>query len=150
PNLAQHSPILRANELAAERLLTSFIEKLGFDFAKFDEIQAQNRAESRRILEAQQAQAIKRSAEAKATFRSAVDSRRKIIEQLVAATTTDVQISSVVLSEPFMISTSPVTAPPDFSFDQSHIEPWNSWAKFTIDSKGVGQVYVIFSFSWEN
>jgi hypothetical protein len=150
PSLAQRSPILRANELTAEWLLTSFIEKLGFDFSKFEEIQAQNRAECRRILEAQQAQAIKHSAEAIATFRSAVDSRRKVIEQLVAATTTDAQISQVLLSEPFMISTSPFPGPPDFSIDQTGSEPWNSWAKFMVDSKGNGQVDVIFSFSWEN
>jgi hypothetical protein len=151
PSLAQRSPILRANERTAERLLTSVLDKSGFDFAKFEEIQAHNRAECRRILEAQQAQAVKRSAEAKATFRSAVDNRRKIIEQLVASTNTagNVQISQVVLNEPFMIG--PTGPAIDLSFDESHIEPWNSWAKFTIDSTGsLGGDVVNFFFSWEN
>jgi hypothetical protein len=150
--LAQRSPILQANQWTAERLLISLFEKSGFDFDKFEEIQAQNRAESSRILEAQQAEAVKRSAEAKATFHSAVDSRRKIIEQLVASTGTaaNVQTSQVVLNEPFMISTYPTPAP-DLSFDEYHIEPWNSWAKFTIDpTASGGNDYVNFYFSWEN
>jgi hypothetical protein len=168
--LAQHSPILRTNQRTAERLFTSLFEKLGFDFDKFAAIQAQNRAESCRILESRQAAMVKQSAEAKAAFRSAVDSRREIIKHLIASTGTAADLrasrvvlptSGVVLDAPFMISAEglgPVTGssgPWEYQGDIGltyHIEPWNSWAKFKIDdaTHGDWQKTVNFYFYWEN
>jgi hypothetical protein len=144
PRPPQRSPLLRANQRAAERLLTSALDKSGFDFAKFGEIQAQNRAESRRIVEVQQSKALKHSAEAKATFRSAVDSRRRILEQLSPAD------AVVVLDTPFTIGTTPPGGGDGFHLDTYHIEPWNSWVKYKIDSNQNGGNFVNFYFFWEN
>ena len=141
--LAQRSPIIQANQRAAERLLASLVEKSGFDSGKFEEIQAQNRTEVLRILEAQRAEAAKDATEAIASFRSAVSSRRKIIEGLAASTGTQ-----VVLDSPFLIWPQPPTT--DLFFDDYRIEPWNSWAKFKIDSTNSATDTVNFYFLWQN
>lgn len=148
---AQRSPVVQAN-LQAERLLASAFGKSDFDTEKFKAIQAESRAELRRILQAQQAEAVKHSADAKATFRGAIESRRKVIERALASPVTEgisPFFQEVVLDAPFLIW--PSTGSSDLFFDNYQIEPWNSWAKFKVDSTSeVAGAGIDFYFFWEN
>jgi hypothetical protein len=144
---AQRSPVLQAN-VRAEGLLASVLEKAGFDAEKFKAIQAESRAELRRILQAQQAEAVKHSADVRATFRAAIESRRKAIEHVVASGISPF-FQQVVFDRPFLIW--PSTQSPDLSLDSYQIEPWNSWAKFKVDSTSeVDLAGIEFYFFWEN
>ena len=140
------APIFSAGQRAAERLLTSSLARSDLD--KLEQIRAENRAESRRLLQAQQAEAAKESVAAKAAFRSAVDDQRNILGRLASSAATPA-VSQVVLDAPFLIWPSPYTT--DVFFDDYHIEPWNSWAKFKFNSQGgLGLQEIIFYFLWEN
>ena len=103
--LVQGSPMLEKNRRAAEKLVTSFLEKSGFDLAKLNEIQTLNQAELGRIEEAQRVEAIRRSSDVKAAFRSAIENRRNIVANISSAFTAGgmQQQPTVVLDEPFLI-----------------------------------------------
>jgi len=154
PVPAKRRPRLRqrpAAQPAAGQLLASALEKSGFDAAAFERMQAEARAEMQRKAEAQRADALRNSAAARAAMSADVEARRKVIERLVASTNTAAiaQAPQVVLDEPFLIW--PATSPPGLVWGGSQIEPWNSWAKFRIDSTAAyGEAEIRFYFLWES
>jgi hypothetical protein len=153
--LLRGSPILEKNRRAAEKLVTSFLEKAGFDLAKLNEIQTQNQVELQRIEEAQRAEAIRHSSGVKAAFRSAVENRRDIVANLSSVFTTGgvQQQPTVVLDKPFLIWPAYPKHHDDLFFDTHNIESWNSWAKVKVQSKASGYDdlgEVNFYFFWEN
>jgi len=153
--LVQGSPMLEKNRRAAEKLVTSFLEKSGFDLAKLNEIQTLNQAELGRIEEAQRVEAIRRSSDVKAAFRSAIENRRNIVANISSAFTAGgmQQQPTVVLDEPFLIWPAYPKHHDDLLFDTYNIESWNSWAKVKVQSKATGYEdlgEVNFYFFWEN
>jgi hypothetical protein len=140
-----------ANRRRVENLLASSFTKAGFEVDKFDELLAQNRSALRRIAERRKAEAVERSSSVKGTLSHGVDGQRKAIKHLADVTPLEPPIVAApkfyeILDRPFLIW--PTLGV--FS-DDSHYEPWNSWAKITLDSdSGAGSGYLSFYFLWRN
>ena len=156
-DLYERSRILRTNRRAVGDLFTSFLTKAGFEFDKFDKIREQSQTELRRILEETKAESAKQSSSLKDALRYEVDSLRKAIEHLE-----DISLphfpKPIVLASPFLIWTHsyPSGETPaetqHIVLDDSHIEPWNSWAKARLASEKTGahNEWLSFYFIWEN
>ena len=149
-DLAERSEI-RANRRAAENLLASSFLKAGFEVEKFEELLAQNRSALRRITERRKAEAVERSSSAKETLRHGIEGRRKAIEHLADVTPPESPTEAApkfyeVLDRPFLIWPTP-----GVYMHAEQREPWNSWAKFTLDSSSrQGHEEVSFYFLWQN
>jgi hypothetical protein len=138
---SERSQIL-TNRRTLENLLASYFTKAGFEVDKVDEVLAQNQTALRRIVENRKAEAVKQSSSVKDTLRYGVDSRRKTIEHLGTLAPPEYQL----LDAPFLIW--PTVG---VYFHDSHYEPWNSWAKITVDSSRTeGREELSFYFLWEN
>jgi hypothetical protein len=133
----------RTNQRTLENLLGSFFTKSGFEVDKFEEVLAQNQSALRRMAENRKAEAVEQSSSVKDALRYGVESRRKTIEHLATLAPPP---EYEVLDTPFLIW--PTVG---VFFADSHYEPWNSWAKITLDSSRTeGREELSFYFLWVN
>jgi len=131
---------IRTNQRALENLVASYLTKAGFEVDKFEKIREQHQTELRRILEERKAEAVKHSSYVKETFRYGVDNRVKTVEQLQAPPKYE------LLNSPFLIWQTQ-----GIDFPETHVEPSNSRAKFTLHSdKSSGSEEMSFYFLWDN
>ena len=142
---AQSAPVLQG-KLQRRNLLAAGLDKA--DASTLRAIQDETRSELRRVLQRQHAKAIERSAEVKTAFQGAIESQREVLGRIVAGGVSPF-VQQVVLDAPFLIWPSSLSS--DLTLDTYQIEPWNSWAKFKVDSTSeVDAVEVDFYFFWEN
>jgi hypothetical protein len=143
-SISGRSDIL-ANQRAGWQLIEYFVTKNGFESEKFDEILARNQVELSRIMDAQRAAAIKQSSSEMKKFIHAIDSKRQAFDTL---------ISTAVSPQPFFVSLeSPFLIWPTQGIEllDSHVEPYRSTAKITLDSgRTFGYEELGFYFLYEN
>jgi hypothetical protein len=116
-----------------------------FDAGKIDKALAQHQAEMRDALQKEKADAAKHHATAASSRLSGIANTRQALEhiQLQPYVTTPMPLMT-----PYMIYATPVGMIHD-----SHVEPWNSWAKFTYSNDQEtdnGSAVLNFYFTWHN
>lgn len=140
-------PEILANQRAGWQLNEYFAVKHGFEdeSEKFDEILARNKAELSRIAYEQKVAAIKQSSSEMKAFIHAIDSKRQAFDTL---------ISAAELPRPFFVALdSPFLIWPTQGIElfDSHIDPYRSTAKITLDSgRTFGYEELGFYFLYEN
>jgi len=140
--LSENATIL-ANRHASQQLLGSSACKAGFAVDEFEKIRARNQADLRRFAGEKRAEAIKCAAARQHALIESIDYRRKGLGVLQA---TPPSPFYVTLEKPFLIwATHP------YLLGDTHVEPWNSWAKFKFDSGSTyGAEQFTFYYLWEN
>jgi hypothetical protein len=139
-------PHLRDNRRALEALLASYFVKSGLDLERFEQINAKNQGDLRRVGEARKAAAVKQSPSTMEAVRQGVAGRRKALEYLANKAMPATSFPNVVLESPIMI-----TETPGLVLDSSNIENWNSTAKFKIQSSNTyAQPQLSFWYAWVN
>jgi hypothetical protein len=139
-------PHLRDNRRALEALLASHFVKSGLDLERFEQINAKNQGDLRRIGEARKAATVEQSPGTMEAIRQGVAGRRKALEYLANKATPATSFPNVVLESPIMISETP-----GLVLDSSNIENWNSTAKFRIQSSNTFAVpQLSFWYAWVN
>jgi hypothetical protein len=135
--------LLSANFRDTERLLGDTISKLQIDLDRFERIHTRHQIDLNRLHEAQRAAAIKNSPRIAGDFANRIEDRRTAIDTLQAA-----KFKPVVenIDSPFLIWATPANILTD-----SHIEPYNSRAKFFFTSTAKSGVReVSFYYLWQN
>ena len=117
----------------------------GFDIGKIDNVLAHHRAEVRNILKKESEDATKRSGAIVRSRQLGIANTRQALEHLrfKPYVTTPIPVDT-----PFLIYATPVGMLHD-----SHIEPWNNWAKFTYSENkkdSSNSVAVNFYYAWQN
>jgi len=116
-----------------------------FDVEKIDTVLAGHSADMQAALRQEQTGAAKRMAPLAKTRALGIANTRAALEEIrfkPYVTTT------IPLTTPFLIWATPIGMLHD-----SHVEPWNNWAKFTYSSDkdtGDASVVVNFYFAWQN
>lgn len=115
-----------------------------FDAGKIDHVLARHQAEARSLQQKEQAEAAKHFDHTKARQLD-LDNLRQALEHLALQpyVTTPIPVTT-----PYLISATPAGMLRD-----SHIEPWNNWAKFSYSSNqdtDYGTAAVNFYFAWQN
>lgn len=139
------APKATSSQRAAESLLAKHYREAGLDVKKLAALQKQHAVELRRNDDAEDAAARKRAAKMKNTIHSSIDSQSKAL-RLLTERKDFFPYPSVSLDKPFLI----LGHPNSILWDQS-IEPFNSWAKFKVDTTAYsGYQKVSFYFLWSN
>jgi hypothetical protein len=134
----------------ADRLLSTCLANTGCDFGELDVLQERATEAVERILKEHRVAGSRRRASARETMRRAIDSRRAVLDHLIAAVPGTAP-EYVALDAPFLIW--PTLG---IELQDSLIEPWNSWAKFDLWAQNSGgsvlsgRGEVVFYFLWEN
>jgi hypothetical protein len=142
--IAQRPAPTKSAEL--EQIFASFLRNSKFDVDKLEGLRTRSTADLQRFVEIAKAQAIKGSAKAKKAVRSDVASRLSAIKHLGRLAKQPALPTLITLDKPFLIWASPHS---NILYD-SHIEPYNSWAKINITSTASRQDKLSFYFLWEN
>lgn len=139
-SLSESSSIL-ANRRAAQQLLASSMCNAGAE-DRFEKIRAQNQIDMRHFAEAKKAEAVKCAAAGQHALLQGIDSRRKAVGVLAESS----DPFYVTLEKPFLIwATRPSM------LGDTHVEPWNSWAKFKFHAANTsGWETITFYYLWEN
>ena len=121
-------PQLRKNRRALETLLASYAVKSGLDLDRFEQLNATNQGDLRRAVDARKAAAVKQSTATMQALHQQVDGRRRALEHLAnKAAPTGPNARRAGLADPDLADRRPLV-------DSSSIEPWNSTAKFRVQS----------------
>jgi hypothetical protein len=143
------SPKLLNTRRRMGKLLAASFAKDGIDTEEFEQIREQYSAEMQRVVERQEATAAQRAPKAREVLRAVIANRRKALETLLTLPLAPPYL--YVLDRPFLIW----GAPHSNILIDTHIEPWNSWAKIRVvaetggDHKS-GEERLSFYFIWEN
>ncbi|HVT53911.1 MAG TPA: hypothetical protein VHE77_20195 [Dongiaceae bacterium] len=116
-----------------------------FDAAGIDKVLAQHRAEERDLLRKEKVEQAKQRAALAKARRAGIANTRQAVEQIKFKS---YLTTSIPLETPFLIYATPVGMLHD-----THVEPWNNWAKFTYTSgedTAWSSVVVNFYFAWQN
>lgn len=141
PSFSESSSI-QANGRAAQQLYASTLGKAGFDAEEFERIRAQNQIDMRRFAEEKKAEGVKCAAAGQHALLQGIDSRRKTMGVLASSS----DPFYVTLEKPFLIWARHLNV-----LGETHVELWNSWAKFKFDSgKTSGAEEFTFYYLWEN
>jgi hypothetical protein len=149
----------RTTEKKISDLLESFLTKNGFDFKKINALLDQDKSEVQRISKRYKSKVVKRSAKTRTKIaKELIDRRRKDAEYMAKISVHPPQIRYFPVTTPFLIWGDPANTIVD-----SHIEPWNSWAKIyldftqdtTVQPPFSGEAYFVrsdysFYFYWQN
>jgi hypothetical protein len=138
--LSQDREIL-GNRRAASQLFQACAAKSGFEVDQFEQIRARNVAALQHAEARGKAAALHQSSAALKTLLGAVARRRELLGQLGTPAA-----APLTLDSPFLIWPTQ-----GIELFDTQIVPWNSSAKFTLDSgRTFGHEEVGFYFLWEN
>ena len=127
-------------------MLASYAVKSGLDLDRFEQINATNQADLRRAVDAKKAAAVKQSPATMQALHQQVAGRRKALEYLANQAAAPPATTNVVLESPILIW--PTAG---LVVDSSSIEPWNSTAKFRVQSSNsYGSPALSFWYIWVN
>jgi hypothetical protein len=116
-----------------------------FDPGKIEKVLAKNEAELRDALTKEDAAAARRAAPLAEQQHKGIAETSRALEQLQFQ---PFLTTSIPLATPYLIYATPVGMLHD-----THVEPWNNWAKFTYTSDrdtAYDSVVVNFYFAWQN
>jgi hypothetical protein len=135
---------LPTDRSALQKAFGPALAQAGIAADAFDKIRAQAEKQWRGMIEKRRAEALERAAYAKADFRRTIDSRRSVLEQLLASAAAPP--TRVVLDKPFLILQTP-----GVFIEDTHVEPFQSFAKFKLDSsKDTGYEELNFYYVFQN
>jgi hypothetical protein len=145
----ERSP-MAANRHAIQNLVRSSLAKAGFETDRFEQLRAKHHTELARFVEEQKVDATKRAASMKNGLRNGIESWHTAMESLPNSGPPRGHAGPppqyVLLNSPTAIWPTP-----GVSLQSSHVEPWKSWAKFTVHStESYSLEQMSFFFSWEN
>jgi hypothetical protein len=142
--MAQQSKRVKLQRKLGKQLRPLFAGA-AFDAKKIDKVLAENQTDLRAALKREKTASAKRLTPFIKQSRQGIANTRKALDQikLQPYVTTPIPITT-----PYLIYATPVGMLHD-----THVEPWNNWAKFTYSSDqdtGNGNVVVNFYFAWQN
>lgn len=140
PSAAQQRT-LQKRRAASDRMVSEFLEKAGFDLAKFEALQQQREAELERMLARDKEDALRQASRRQDTLHSSIARQSETLRDL-AARDDFFPYPSFSLDTPFLIWTSPLLAM------DSEAAPFASWAKFRVTTDRSGSQKVSFYFYW--
>jgi len=142
-------PHLRDNRRALEDLLASYAAKSGLDVERFEQLNAKNDGDLRRVAEARKAAAVEQSTSTMNALRQGVADRRKALQYLANKVTPATSSPNfIVLEEPFAI-----VPGGGIVLNSSNIEEWSSTAKLYIGQTQNGSLdegNLNFAYVWVN
>jgi hypothetical protein len=142
---ARHQRLVRA-ERAADNFLTEFFGRGGFDEKTYQALRKQHRAELERVVSQLDAEAIRRSARVGQAVHGRIKGQTDALKQL-AASKPFFPFPLVTLDTPFLIWATPRSN----IISDSHIEAFNSWAKFRVESSDSSGTHKLsFYYLWDN
>jgi hypothetical protein len=142
---ARHPRLLSA-ERAGDEFLSEFFRSKGFDEKRFAALRKQHRAELDRVIEQEDADAIRRSARANRAVQAQIKSQTAALKQL-RGSKPFFPFPLVTLDTPFLIWATPRSN----IISDSSIEPFNSWAKVRVESSdSEGTHKLSFYYLWDN
>jgi hypothetical protein len=122
-----HRAQIAAQRRKLAKRLEPFFVNAGLDVVGINKVLAESQNELRRVLRGPPSQQKKTFADAQKTFRRGIANRRKALEYL-AGPIQPPFINYITLDTPFFLWTHDAGILVD-----SHMEPWNSWAKIYWD-----------------
>jgi len=134
----------RENRQEFEQSLTSYAERTGFPVDELNRLRAERQAERRRLLTIRADTAAQVTNDDEAAFVYGVKSQRDTVGLLTTP-------SVITLNQPAAIGSQHLDEAQPFEFE-SHIEPFNSFARVLINDVHSGRdtADVVFQFPWEN
>jgi hypothetical protein len=149
PELHQLRRVQSAKVAKLRRDLSKTLKPLftaaGFDAAKIGKVLARHQAEMRAVVKKEKMDVAGQLAASAKIREHGLDNARRAAEQMAS---TPYLTTPIPIVTPYLIYATPVGMLHD-----SHIEPWNNWAKFTYSSNkdtAYGAVIVNFYFAWQN
>lgn len=142
PDYAKY-PTLRSSRRASEKMVSEFLREAGLDTKKFEALQRQRSGELQRIVDKHKTDALQRASRQKDTLHSSILAQSRALRSL-ASKGDFFPHPSFSLDTPFLIWSTPLLA-----LDSAAV-PFDSWAKFKIETSKSGTQKVGFYFYWAN